>query len=273
MQKDVSKGFPDYLERVEVPKKEGSVHYPLINDARSLLWLANQNCITAHVWTARVPTLHAPDLCVFDLDPAQDQADVLRGAALAVRALLDELGLRSWIKTSGSKGYHIAVPLDGASDYDQVWQFAHAVGAVLVKRDPEIWTQEFLKSERGGRILIDTGRNGQGATFAAAYTVRPRPGAPVSAPCTWEELEAAKVAPQSFTLRNMTERLAAVGDLWSELASAGQALAQPAERLRSLITPEELAAAFAAGTRRPAPRKTAAAKAKRKRSAAGEDEA
>jgi bifunctional non-homologous end joining protein LigD len=256
MQKDVSKGFPEFLERVAVPKKDGTVHYPLINDERSLQWLANQNCITAHVFSARVPTLHTPDLCVFDLDPTQDQPEVLRNAALSLRALLDELGLVSWIKTSGSKGYHIVVPLDGASGFDEVWHFSHAVGAVLVKRAPDIWTQEFLKSERAGRILIDTGRNGQGATFAAAYTVRPKPGAPVSAPCTWQELESGRVSPQTFTLRTMPARTEAVGDLWSALADAGQSLAQPAERLRTLVSPEELARAHAAATRKPAPKKT-----------------
>lgn len=257
MQKDVSKGFPEYLERVAVPKKDGTVHYPLINDTRSLLWLANQNCITVHVWTSRVPQLNTPDVCVFDLDPSHEQPDVLRGAALSVRELLRELGLESWVKTSGSKGYHIVVPLDGTSEFDQVWHFAHAVGAVLVKRQPEVFTQEFLKSERGGRILIDTGRNGPGATFAAAYSVRPKPGAPVSAPCLWEELEQGSVEPQSFGVRTLPARLAARGDLWAGLLQAGHALDRPAEQLRSMISAEELAAAHDASTRRPSPRKPA----------------
>jgi bifunctional non-homologous end joining protein LigD len=103
IQKDVSKGFPDWLERVEVPKKDGTVHYPIVTDTRSLLWVVNQNTITPHVWISRVPKLDYPDVCVFDLDPTEDEKpDVLRGAALALRDLLDELGLPSWIKTSGS---------------------------------------------------------------------------------------------------------------------------------------------------------------------------
>jgi bifunctional non-homologous end joining protein LigD len=105
IQKDVSKGCPDWLPRVEVPKKDGVVHHPLVNDTRALLWIVNQNCITPHVWTSRVPDLAHPDLCVFDLDPpGEDQPDVLRRAALALRDLLDELGLPCWVKTSGSKG-------------------------------------------------------------------------------------------------------------------------------------------------------------------------
>lgn len=255
MQKDVSKGFPSFLARVEVPKRDGTVHYPLIDDLPSLLWLANQNCVTVHVWSARVPTLDAPDLCMFDLDPSRDEPRELKRAALSVRDQLAELGLESWLKTSGSKGYHIAVPLDGSASYSEVWQFAHTVGTLLVKRHPDLFTQEFLKSERGERILVDTGRNGYGATFAAAYTVRPRAGAPVSAPCTWHELERDQVSPQAFTLRTMRARLDAVGDLWAPLITNGQSLAQPRAQTLAQLSPEELEEAMAASTRRPSPRR------------------
>lgn len=218
-QKDVSKGFPSWLERVEVPKKGGTVHHPIATDARSLVWLANQNSITPHVWTSRTPDLYHPDLCVFDLDPpGTDAPDVLRTAALALRDLLADLGLRSWVKTSGSKGFHIVLPLDGADDFNEVGRFAHAAGAALVRRDPEHLTQEFSKADRGGRILVDTGRNAYSATFAAAYAVRAKPGAPVSAPCTWEEIESGEVHPQTFTLRSMAARAADAGDLWSGMA-------------------------------------------------------
>ena len=217
-QKDVSKGFPDWLERVEVPKKDGTVHHPLVTDVRSLLWVTNQNTITQHVWVSRAPNLYHPDVCVFDLDPSrEDEPDVLRAAALALRDLLKELGLPSWVKTSGSKGFHILVSLDGKSRTGEVARFAHAVGTRLVKRDPDHLTQEFSKADRGGRILVDTGRNGYSATFAAAYAVRAKPGAPVSAPCTWEEIERGKVGPRTFTLRTMADRVAQVGDLWKEM--------------------------------------------------------
>jgi bifunctional non-homologous end joining protein LigD len=226
-QKDVSKGFPEWLKRVEVPKHGGTVHHPIANDTRSLLWLANQNSITIHVWPSRAPKLYYPDVCVFDLDPADDgEPDVLRAAALNLRNLLDELGLPSWIKTTGSKGFHIAVPLDGKSGFDTVARFAHQVGRMLVERDPDHLTQEFHKVDRAGRILVDTGRNGYSATFAATYTVRARPGAPVSAPCTWDEVESGEVHPKSFTLRNMEQRIADVGDLWSGLLKSKRSLAR-----------------------------------------------
>ena len=218
-QKDVSKGFPAWLERIEVPKKDGTVHHPLVTDTRSLLWVTNQNTITQHVWTSRAPDLYYPDVCVFDLDPSEDDPDELRAAALVLRDLLTELGLPSWVKTSGSKGFHILVSLDGNARTGDVARFAHAVGRLLVKRDPLHLTQEFHKADRGGRILVDTGRNGYSATFAAAYAVRAKPGAPVSAPCAWEELERGEVGPRTFTLRTMAARIAEVGDLWKDIGN------------------------------------------------------
>ncbi len=238
-QKDVSKGFPEWLKRVEVPKHGGTVHHPIANDTKSLVWLANQNSITIHVWPSRTPNLYHPDICVFDLDPSkEDELDILCAVALRVRDFLAELGLPSWVKTSGSKGFHIAVPLDGKSDFGAVARFAHTVGRILVRRDPENLTQEFHKADRVGRILVDTGRNGYSATFAAAYTVRAKPGAPVSAPCTWEELVRRDVGPRSFTLRTMAQRLADVGDLWSEMLRSRRSLKKPMERLRQLCPAE-----------------------------------
>jgi len=234
IQKDVSKGFPAWLKRVEVPKKDGTVHHPIVTDVRSLLWITNQNCITPHVWTSRAPDLYHPDICVFDLDPSVEDIAMLRDAALQLRDVLDELGLPSWVKTSGSKGFHIAVPLDGKLETDQVAGFAHAVGTLLVARDPRRLTQEFHKKNRGRRILVDTGRNGYSATFAAAYAVRAKPGAPVSAPCTWEEIERGQVGPQTFTLRNMADRVEEVGDLWGDMRKRGRSLTRAVARLRRL---------------------------------------
>lgn len=233
-QKDVSKGFPAWLERVAVPKKDGTVHHPLITNADSLLWTVNQNTITHHVWTSREPNLYSPDVCVFDLDPAEEDPTILRKAAIALRDLLAELGLPTWVKTSGSKGFHIIVSLNRKARMDDVARFAHVVGAVLVKRDPEHLTQEFSKVDRGGRILVDTGRNGYSATFAAAYTVRAKPGAPVSAPCTWDEVESGAVDPRSFTLRTMKRRMDAVGDLWSGMRDSRRSLVRAVQRLRKM---------------------------------------
>jgi bifunctional non-homologous end joining protein LigD len=233
-QKDVSKGFPAWLQRVEVPKKDGVVHHPIVTDTQSLLWVTNQNTITQHVWTSRVPHLQFPDVCVFDLDPSRDDVAEVRAAAIGLRDLLEELGLPSWVKTSGSKGFHIVVPTDGKTPMQVAAGFADAVGRLFVTLAPDRLTQEFSKADRGGRIYVDTGRNGYSATFAAAYTVRAKPGAPVSAPCTWQELERGVVSPGTFTLRNMPDRIAKVGDLWNDMRRRGRSLSKPIEKLRRM---------------------------------------
>jgi bifunctional non-homologous end joining protein LigD len=233
-QKDVSKGFPGWLQRVEVPKKDGVVHHAIVTDLRSLLWVTNQNTVTQHVWTSRVPDLDHPDICVFDLDPSADDPDAVRAAAIELRDLLDEFTLPSWIKTSGSKGFHIVVPLDRMTPVNVVARFANTVGALFVKRAPDRLTQEFSKADRRGRIYVDTGRNGYSATFAAAYTVRARSGAPVSAPCTWKEVERGDVAPQTFTIRNMVARVDKVGDVWNDMLRRRRSLKSPIEKLKRL---------------------------------------
>jgi bifunctional non-homologous end joining protein LigD len=235
-QKDVSKGFPAWLQRVEVPKKDGVVHHPIVTDTRSLLWVTNQNTITQHVWGSRIPDLDYPDVLVFDLDPSQDEPAAVREAAIGLRDLLDELTLPSWIKTSGSKGFHIVVPLNGETKIGQVERFANAVGSLFVSRAPDQLTREFSKADRRGRIYVDTGRNGYSATFAAAYTVRAKPGAPVSAPCTWDEVERGQVNPRTFTLRNMPDRVAKVGDLWVDLRRRERSLKRAMGKLKLLAS-------------------------------------
>lgn len=226
-QKNVAKGAPEWLERVTVPKHDGVVNYAVVRDVRGIRWLANQNCITPHVWTSRAPELFHPDVCVFDLDPLVDDAVVLRNAVLLLRDMLAELGLTSWVKTSGSKGFHVVVPLDGRANSGQVAHFAHSVGRAFVARDPAHLTLEFYKADRGGKILVDTGRNEFGATFAAAYAVRPKPNAPISAPCTWDEVECGTATPQAFALRSMARRLDEVGDPWATLFATPHPLPAP----------------------------------------------
>lgn len=231
-QKDISKAAPAWMARVEVPKKGGVVHHPVVTETRALLWLANQNAITLHVSAARVPDLDHPDLCVFDLDPSDEDASAVRGAAIALRDLLEEVGLPSWVKTSGSKGFHLVVPLDRKRDTAEVESFARDVATVLVGRASDQLTQEFSKVERRGRIYIDTGRNGPGATFAAPYTVRARADAPISAPCTWREVERGTVGPATITLRDMPKRIAKHGDVWSDMPRRGRSLTRAIAKLR-----------------------------------------
>jgi bifunctional non-homologous end joining protein LigD len=233
-QKSVEKGFPEWLQRIDARKKDGVVHHALVTDERSLMWVVNQNTITPHVWTSRAPDLYHPDICIFDLDPSKDDPQMLRAAAVGLRDLLDELGLPSWIKTTGSKGFHIAVPLDGKTEMGVAAGFTHAVGRLFVKRHPRELTLEFHKKDRGSRILVDTGRNDYSATFAAAYAVRPRKGAPVSAPCTWDEVITGAVGPSTLTLRNVPERVEKIGDVWADMRRRKRSLASAMEKLAAL---------------------------------------
>jgi bifunctional non-homologous end joining protein LigD len=234
-QKSVEKGFPSWLERVDVPKKDGVVHHPVVTDASSLMWTVNQNTITHHVWISRVPELFYPDVCVFDLDPSGSDPVPVRAAAIGLRDLLETLGLASWVKTSGSKGFHIVVPLDGKANMEEVAGFANHVGRLFVSHAPDHLTQEFNKVDRKGRIYVDTGRNGYSATFAAAYTVRAKPGATVSAPCTWDELERGTVNPGTFTIRNMPARIKKAGDVWADLLRRRKSLKTATEKLKRLV--------------------------------------
>jgi bifunctional non-homologous end joining protein LigD len=138
----------------------------------------------------------------------------------------------SGIKTSGSKGFHIVVPIEPDLAFDEVAAFASSVAAILVQRHSSTLTLEFSKAERGGRIYVDVGRNGYSATFAAAYSVRPKPGAPVSAPCRWDEIENGLVGPRTFTLHSMARRLEEVGDLWSDMVATRCSLRGPIDRLQ-----------------------------------------
>jgi bifunctional non-homologous end joining protein LigD len=181
---------------------------------------------------SRAPKIAYPDVFVIDLDPSDERLDRLRLAALLVRDVLEDLGLKSWVKTSGSKGFHIVVPLDAKAEFGTVARFAHRVGERLTELDPKNFTREFYKKDREGKIMVDTGRNEYSATFAAAYAVRPRNGAPVSAPCTWAEVEKGKVGPTTFTLANVPKRVAKLGDVWAELLETKQSLKRAAAKLK-----------------------------------------
>ena len=151
-----------------------------------------------------------------------------------MRDLLAELGLPSWVKTSGSKGFHIVVPLDAKLDFDEVVaSFAEDWRACCRGASPRLFTQEFIKADRGDRILVDTGRN-TGRHVCRGIRVRAKPGAPVSAPCTWEEIENGKVEPQTFTLRSMAKRLDAAGDLWGDLLDKRLELAGAVDKLAGM---------------------------------------
>ena len=187
------------------------VHHPVVTDTRSLLWITNQNTITQHVWTSRVPHLNHPDLCVFDLDPSTDDVAAVRAAAIGLRDLLDRARTALVDQDVRLEGLPHRRSARRQGRHGSRRALCRCRGNAVREPAPDHLTQEFSKADRRGRIYVDTGRNGYSATFAAAYTVRAKRGAPVSAPCTWDEVERGEVGPRTFTLRTMPERIARVG--------------------------------------------------------------
>jgi bifunctional non-homologous end joining protein LigD len=224
LQKDVSKGFPDWLSRIEVPKKGGVVHHPLVRDARSLLWLANQNCITPHVSTARADRLDRPDRIVWDLDPSDDDFALVRRTAVALGDLLREAGTEPFAMVTGSRGIHVVVAIRRRYAYDAVRAAALSIAEALVERQPDDLTTQFYKEKRGGRLFVDVNRNGRAQTAVPPYAVRPRPGAPVATPLRWDELDDAGLRPDGWTLRTVRERLEHHGEPWAAIGRSAGAL-------------------------------------------------
>jgi len=207
-----------------VPKKGGSVSHVVVDQAATLVYMANQACITPHVALSRADRLQCPDQLIFDLDPWEDFEEA-RHAALLLKPLLDELALSSFVKTTGGKGLHVTVPIDGRADFDEVHDFAGVVAAELVRRDPDRLTMEFRKANREGRLYLDLLRNRYAQTAVPPYAVRPRPGATVATPLDWSEVEDRTLRPDRFTVRTIMARLERVEDPWRGMAKRARSLA------------------------------------------------
>ena len=223
-QKEAGRGVPGWIRTVEVDKEGGVVNHPVVDDVDALLALTNLSVVSFHRWPSRADRLTQPDVLVIDLDPSTDDFDDVRRAAGWTRALLDELDLASYLQTTGSRGLHVVVPLDRSADTGAVDAFAADVARVLATRHPEALTAEFSKAARRGRLYLDTARNGWAQTAIAPYSVRPRPGAPVATPVTWDELADGALRPDGWTLRTVPDRLATSGDPWAGMGRRARAL-------------------------------------------------
>ena len=204
------------MPTVRVPKKGGTVEHVLANETATLVWLANQNCITPHVFTARADRLDRPDRIVWDLDPSgDDEFPLVQRTALALGALLREAGCEPFAMTTGSRGIHVVVPIRRRYGFDAVRDAALAVADALAEQHPDELTTAFRKEKRGGRLFLDVNRNGRAQTAVPAYAVRPRPGAPVATPLHWPEVEDDALRPDRWTLATVRDRLDAEGDPWA----------------------------------------------------------
>ncbi|HFE45932.1 MAG TPA: ATP-dependent DNA ligase [Nannocystis exedens] len=223
LQKNASDHYPDWIRRASVPSRKhagkASLH-AVCDDAATLIFLANQRCVTYHITPVHCDMLENPDRLIFDFDPAEHSvpcfAEVRRGA-MQVAELLRECGLTPFVKTTGSKGLHVIAPLDREAHIDEVRAFGKAVSELVARRDPEHFTIAMSKSERKGRVFLDYLRNGYAQTIVAPYSLRPLPGAPVSMPLTWDELADPGLHARSFTLNNVQARLALRRDPWAHI--------------------------------------------------------
>jgi bifunctional non-homologous end joining protein LigD len=228
VQQGIPKGAPDWVARVEVERRAGgNVTHAMINDARTLRWLSNQNCITPHVWQSRADKLDRPDRIVCDLDPAtedeMEQFDDVRNAALALGDHLRELGLVPFAMTTGSRGIHVVAPLKRTKDADTVRERAGEIAEEFAASHDTL-TTFWRKEKRDGRILVDTARNTYAQTVVAPYAVRALRGAPVATPLEWDELNDPKLHPRRWTLRDVAGRIADRGNPWSDIRLEARSL-------------------------------------------------
>ena len=216
IQQQVSSYFPDWIERIQVKKRDnGYVDHPLCQNAATLIYLANQACISLHVWPSRTDRLDYPDQLVFDLDPSGESFALVKEVALILKKFLQELDLEPYVKTSGSRGLHVVIFLDRGADFLKVRGFAQETARILSELEPEKVTVEQRKEWRKGYVLMDYVRNSYGQSMIAPYSIRALPGAPISTPLDWNELSDVDLTAQSFTVKNIFERLSRKSDPWS----------------------------------------------------------
>ncbi len=212
---------PDWIETCSIEHKSGNViDFPMIQDLPSLLWIVNLGCIDLNQWYARCDDVDRPDYLHFDLDPVPGAGfPKALDAALTVREALEGFGMSPLVKTTGSKGVHVYVPIVRGPTQKEVWTFAKALAQTLAERAPKLLTAEYFIAKRPrGRVLVDYNQNAWGRTLASLYSPRPKPRATVSTPVTWEEVETG-VRIEDFTIENVPERVRRLGDLWTPLLS------------------------------------------------------
>ncbi len=238
-QKQAPKNIPGWIPTRTFrtwPREGGSrmVDFPLVNDELALLWMVQYHCVDMNAWYSRVDKPDRPDFVLFDLDPPDGGfVDAIRVAHL-IRELLDELGLPGYVKTSGADGIHVVAPITRRSTFKQTYDFAERASRLLESRHPGLVTTEWLKKKRRG-VLVDHRQNGHGKTIASVYSVRPKPGAPVSTPLRWEELTE-DVRPRLFGMRDALERVERHGDLFAPVLEDPRPLAPAAKALETLAS-------------------------------------
>jgi bifunctional non-homologous end joining protein LigD len=237
-QKEAGTYFPDWITRVAIPKEhDGVVNTVVIDKPATLIYLANQACITPHIWLSRADKLDKPDRMIFDLDPSGKKfsfADVQK-AAQEIKKILDVCDIPTFYMLTGSRGAHIIVPLKRTHSFDETREFAHDIAQFLADKFPKLITVDIRKNRRGKRIFVDWLRNGFGATAVAPYAVRARECAPVAMPVTWKELQSPDMHAQKYTINNVANRMKKVGDIWKGMEKHAISLKKARKKLDLLL--------------------------------------
>jgi bifunctional non-homologous end joining protein LigD len=229
-QKNVSSSWPEWIRTVKVHKEGGELTQVVIDQAATLVYLAEQACITPHVWLSRADTRERPDRLILDLDPSGAAGfEGVRWAARAVRELFEQVELVPFVMTTGSRGLHVVAPLTTEAEFDEVHGIARGLASLLAERHPERLTVEQRKAKRGDRIFLDYLRNGYAQTAVAAYAVRAREGAPVATPIDWREV--GSVEARTYRLGNLFRRLAQREDPWQEIGASARPIEKAAAHL------------------------------------------
>ena len=226
--------FPIWIERIELAKEGGTVHHVIANDVATLVYLAEQGCVTPHLSLARRDKPHHPDRLVLDLDPSDDDFGKVQQAARMLKALLDELELESYVQTTGSRGLHVILPLDRSANFEEARGFARKLAERLIDQNPDALTIEQRKRKRGNRVFLDYLRNAYGQTAVAPYAVRAIEGAPVATPLRWDEASGSNLGPQKYTIENIFRRLSQIDDPWAGMERRAYPLAAAWNRLAQL---------------------------------------
>jgi bifunctional non-homologous end joining protein LigD len=231
-QKEASYYFPDWIRRATLDLEKGGVqHQVLCNDAATLVYLANQDCITLHTFLSRADKLRYPDKLIFDLDPTGSDFETVKFAAKKIREGLSEIGMAAFLMTTGSKGLHVVVPLDRSADFEATRAFARSFATKLAEGGPKRFTVELSIEERQGRLFLDYLRNSYGQTGVAPYSVRAKSGAPVATPIYWEDLDSLETS-QRFNIRNIFKRLDEKGDAWKGMMKYAASLENAMRRIK-----------------------------------------
>ena len=225
--------FPDWVRRVSVHVKQDDEEQPaaVCDDEATLVYLVDQGLVTPHVWLSRAERLTRPDKLIFDLDPPDDDFDTVRFAGELLHDILSELGLASFVMTSGSRGAHVVVPLMQEDDFDGTRDFAQDVADLAVAKEPDRLTVEMRKKDRGDRVFLDTLRNAYGQNSVAPYAVRAKAGAPVATPVEWDEFSDGSLHSQTYSVENIFRRLGQKADPWAAMADAAVSLRAAGRRL------------------------------------------